>query len=139
MNENGNSVAHNNVKNLLYDAEHDKLYIGTHTGGLSIYDMRTKKFHNPFLQNDRYAEEIGDRIAGMELWGDTLVFTTQRGLWKMNVKTYEATAYFSSKKQYGTTCFLTDSKGYIWVAAGRGIYRLNSKDAIQDRSYLSRN
>lgn len=128
MNENGNSVAHNNVKNLLYDAEHDKLYIGTHTGGLSIYDMRTKKFHNPFLQNDRYAEEIGDRIAGMELWGDTLVFTTQRGLWKMNVKTYEATAYFSSKKQYGTTCFLTDSKGYIWVAAGRGIYRLNSKD-----------
>lgn len=39
--ENRNSIAHNNLKAIAYSPERNKLYIGTHTGGLSIYDIKT--------------------------------------------------------------------------------------------------
>lgn len=128
MDTHRNSVAHNNVKNILYDPKHEKLYIGTHTGGLSIYDIAQKRFNNLYTQHPEYAEEVGDRIADLELWGDTLVFTTQKGIWKMNTVTTHITPYFPSKKHYGTTCFLTDRKGYIWVATNKGVYRINTQN-----------
>ena len=50
VDENSNSIAHNNLKAIAYCPKRDKLYIGTHTGGLSIYDIKNKRFKNPFLK-----------------------------------------------------------------------------------------
>lgn len=135
MDDSGNSVAHNNVKNILYDARKDKLYIGTHTGGISIYDIRTGKFNNPYFRHPEYVNDIGDRISDLELWEDTLVFTTQSGLWKMNVNTEKIIPYFPSRRYYGNTCFLTDKKGYIWIASEKGIYRINTRNEKEQVFY----
>lgn len=135
MDDGGSSVAHNNVKNIIYDAQRDKLYIGTHTGGISIYNLQTQKFNNPYFQHPKYINDIGDRISDMELWKDTLVFTTQLGIWKMNVNTEEIIPYFPSRHYYGNTCFLTDKKGYIWIAAEKGIYRINAKNEKEKTFY----
>lgn len=129
------SIAHNNLKSICYDESKEKLYIGTHTGGLSIYDLRKQRFDNPFLSNSSYKERFGDRILGMELKGDTLIFTTQLGLWKMSTQTEVITPYFDSSVNYGTACFLTDSKGYIWISGNKGLYRIHTKNEADQAFY----
>lgn len=42
--ENSNSISHNNLKCIHFDPKTNKLYIGTHTGGLSILNVTTKRF-----------------------------------------------------------------------------------------------
>lgn len=135
MNDNGNSVAHNNVKNIVYDAQKNKLYIGTHTGGISIYNIQTQKFSNPYFRHPKYINDIGDCISDMELQRDTLIFTTQLGIWKMDVNTEEIIPYFSSRNYYGNTCFLTDKKGYLWIASEKGIYHINSQNEKEQTFY----
>ena len=39
-----NSIGHNNLKNIYYHPAKQSLYIGTHTGGLSIFDLTRKTF-----------------------------------------------------------------------------------------------
>lgn len=133
-----NSIAHNNLKSIVYDSARDKLYIGTHTKGISIYNIRTRQFDNSYMAKPELAYRIGDRISQLKLWNDTLVFTTQKGIWKMDVETNEILPFFSNKTFYGNTSFLKDRKGYIWVASKTGVYRINLKNE-QDQYYYAYN
>lgn len=134
-NENRNSIAHNNLKDIAYSPEHQKLYIGTHTGGLSIYNMQTHTFKNPYYEDPRYAVIAGDRIVRMKIWKNWLIFSSQRGLVKMDLETEKISPLFDKGKFYGNSCFLIDSKGYIWTAYGKGVIRVNMKDE-KDQQYF---
>ena len=81
--ENRNSIAHNNLKAIAYSPERNKLYIGTHTGGLSIYDIKNKRFKNPYFEDPSYAVIAGDRINQMRIYNDELICTGPKGIFKM--------------------------------------------------------
>ena len=135
--ENRNSIAHNNLKAIAYSPERNKLYIGTHTGGLSIYDIKNKRFKNPYFEDPSYAVIAGDRINQMRIYNDELICTGPKGIFKMNLYTEKVSPLFKSGKYYGNTCFLIDSKGYIWLAYGKGVWKINLKneeDKVQYRS-----
>ena len=83
--ENRNSIAHNNLKAIAYSPERNKLYIGTHTGGLSIYDIKNKRFKNPYFEDPSYAVIAGDRINQMRIYNDELICTGPKGIFKMNL------------------------------------------------------
>lgn len=125
---NRNSIAHNNLKDIAYSPEHNKLYIGTHTGGLSIYDLRTRKFRNPYFEDPHYAVLAGDRIIRMKIWKNYLIFSSQRGLIKMDLDTERLSPLFESEKYYGGGCFLIDSKGYLWSSYGKKVMRVKLDD-----------
>lgn len=59
---NPNSIAHNNLKCISYDANRDRLYIGTYTQGISIYDIRQDKFINLYRIHSDYSNLYGDQI-----------------------------------------------------------------------------
>lgn len=131
----GNSIAHNNLKNIVYDAQRDKLYIGTHTGGMSFFDIQTGKFDNIWVQRPAYSALCGDQIFDMKLWGNYVVFTTQNGIWKINVNTADVSSLFPSKKEYGYRYFHIDSKGFIWIATKNGLYRILLTDERKQRFF----
>lgn len=134
-NKYNNSISHNNVKSIVYDEAHNKLYIGTHMGGLSIYDIEKKRFSNPMLDNPAYMEEIGDRVYGMVLHGDELIFTNHQGTWKMDVHTEKITPHFPSGKHYGFSSIWIDRNDYLWLASPKGIYRIHSKNETDQSFY----
>lgn len=126
--ENRNSIAHNNLKAITYSPEHNKLYIGTHTGGLSIFDIKSKRFKNPYFEDPSYAVIAGDRINQMRIYNNELICTGPKGIFKMDLDTEKVSPLFKSGKYYGNTCFLIDSKGYMWLAYGKGVWKINLKD-----------
>ena len=135
--ENRNSIAHNNLKAIAYCPERNKLYIGTHTGGLSIYDIKNKRFKNPYFEDPSYAVIAGDRINQMTIYNNELICTGPKGIFKMNLDTEKVSLLFKSGKYYGNTCFLIDSKGYMWQAYGKGVWKINlenEEDQVQFRS-----
>ena len=135
--ENRNSIAHNNLKAIAYCPERNKLYIGTHTGGLSIYDIKNKRFKNPYFEDPSYAVIAGDRINQMTIYNNELICTGPKGIFKMNLDTEKVSPLFKSGKYYGNTCFLIDSKGYMWQAYGKGVWKINlenEEDQVQFRS-----
>lgn len=135
MNAGSNSIAHNNVKNIVYDRAHDRLYIGTHTGGLSIMDIPTERFDNVWTRHPEYRNECGDQIFDMCILGNRLIFTTQRGIWQMDMQTCSVKPLFPSGRGYGNTYFHIDSRGYIWIAGGGGVWRIKLDDERQQRLY----
>lgn len=135
--ENHNSIAHNNLKAIAYSPERNKLYIGTHTGGLSIYDMKSKRFKNPYFEDPAYAVIAGDRINSMCLYENNLICTGPKGIFKMNLDTEKVSPLFDSGKYYGNTCFFIDSKGYLWLAYGRGVWKINLKDEADQQQFRS--
>ena len=124
-NSSGNSIAHNNLKCIVYDKDNDRLYIGTHTGGISIFDIQTGKFNNVYFSHPDYFKRYGDQVFWMSLRAGQLIFTTQAGLWKMDVKTYKVLPLFKSGRYYGISYFYIDSRGYIWISAKYGLYKIN--------------
>ncbi|KGF17293.1 histidine kinase [Prevotella sp. S7-1-8] len=132
---NGNDIVHNNLKNIVYDAKRNKLYIGTHTGGLTYYDIAANRFHNIWNIHPDYRARFGDQIFGMCLIGDMLVFTTPQGIWKANVVTDRIEPLFPSGKKYGNSSFHIDHKGYIWIAADAGLYRIKLNNERDRRFY----
>lgn len=135
--ENRNSIAHNNLKAIAYSPERNKLYIGTHTGGLSIYDIKNKKFKNPYFEDPSYAVIAGDRINNMCIYNDELICTGPKGIFKMNLDTEKVSPLFDSGKYYGNTCFWVDSKGYLWLAYGKGVWKINLKDETDQIQFRS--
>ncbi|MEG2067913.1 MAG: two-component regulator propeller domain-containing protein [Tannerellaceae bacterium] len=138
MKEEGrNSIAHNNLKDITYSPEHNKLYIGTHTGGLSIYDIKKKKFKNPYFEDPSYPELADDRISQMSIWKDYLVFTTPKGIFKMDLNTEKIAPLLPDDSYYGSTCYTIDSKENLWISYGQGLWRINLNDKNDRTKYPS--
>lgn len=62
-------LPHNNVKSMCYDMDNDMLYIGTHLGGLSRYDIKKKTFYNystdyksPVMREELYTMSKSGKI-----------------------------------------------------------------------------
>lgn len=87
----GNSLPHNNIKSICYDDEHDMLYIGTHLGGLSRYDILNDKFYNYLYSNDNISKIPGNIIHRIIKYKDDIIVSSNKGILKLDTKTNQFT------------------------------------------------
>ncbi|MCC8153268.1 MAG: hypothetical protein LIP01_03055 [Tannerellaceae bacterium] len=120
------SIAHNNLKSISYSPEHQKLFIGTHTGGLSVFDIQKKQFQNVSQLSPSYPSRTGDMVVNdVGLYNkDTLLFITQRGLYKMDIPTHSITPFYENGKQITGFGFCIDSQKNIWVKGGQTVNKI---------------
>ncbi len=137
VDENSNSIAHNNLKAIAYCPKRDKLYIGTHTGGLSIYGIKNKRFKNPFFEDPSYAVIAGDRINYMKIYKNMLICTGPKGIFRMDLDTEKVSPLLKNNHFQGNGCFLIDSKGYLWLAHNKGIWKINLNDETDQTQFRS--
>jgi len=127
--DHGITLKHNNLKSICYDSIRNKLYIGTHTRGLSCYDIEKNTFKN-FLDDPRLYSIIQD----MQIYKNKLVFIDRGNLFQMDLDTQTIIPMYSniSNKEKvggsGNNYFLIDSKGYLWLAKDDRIVRICLKD-----------
>lgn len=82
-----NSIPHNNIKTICYDADDDCLYIGTYLGGLSRYDMKSGRFHN-YLQESKGKADMPQKIIyHLKIWNGEIYMSSVEGLFKLNPRT----------------------------------------------------
>lgn len=122
MNSQGTSVAQNNIKDILLDKRKDQLIVATHTGGLSLLDLRTMNFRNLHLLSPQLRKQTGDRIICLSQLGDTLFYTSEKGIWMMNMQTEEVKQFFEDKQSNGNSYFIIDRKHRMWIANGGGLW-----------------
>jgi signal transduction histidine kinase/ligand-binding sensor domain-containing protein/CheY-like chemotaxis protein/AraC-like DNA-binding protein len=125
-----NSVLQNNLKNITYDEKRNKLYIGTHLGGLSRYDINTGIFHN--YLND-YTDEYSmpcEIIFHTMLYRDKLYVSARNGTFVMDPDTDEFRWVCRNAQN-----FTIDSKGYIWIIIGMQLIRQKLDDPENTKTY----
>ena len=124
---NANSIAHNNLKCITYSEKQDKLYIGTHTGGLSVFDMNKGVFQNFRDAKPDFHRLIGDVIINTRLLNeDTLIIQSRNGLFCLNLNDGQLTPLFDEKDRVrGVLIIYTDSKQNLWIATVDAIIRIN--------------
>ena len=118
-----NSISHNNLKSIWYNPANEKLYIGTHLGGLSIYDIGAKKFKTISRWTD--ANMPSDVVEAIQPYNDKLIILTQKGIVQLDLKTETISSFFNDNKITNAiglknTSFLIDSKQNLWLAATDG-------------------
>lgn len=126
------SLPHNNLKTICYDAKRDRLYIGTHMGGLSRYDRRTGQFYNYLDHRRQEAKAPNDVIFQVAFFNDRLFISARNGFFVMNPDTNEFRQLFND--MYYQT-FSIDPEGDIWLAGHRTIYRVDSKSYAKTDSF----
>ncbi|MDR1584807.1 MAG: response regulator [Prevotellaceae bacterium] len=123
-NERGNAaIGHNNLKCLWYDTNRDMLYVGTHTGGLSILDVKKDKFRT--LRHDA-ADKLSlpdDIVNEMQYYKNELVVLTHQGISKMNLQTETFHKLSGNEKvnkiltrRHTYETFLIDSQDRLWLS-----------------------
>ncbi len=82
----GKALRQNNIRCLEYDPESNRLFIGTHLGGLSIYDIDRGKVTN-LIDNPLYQETPGDIIHKIKIHNGNLIIASKTGISWMELAT----------------------------------------------------
>jgi signal transduction histidine kinase/ligand-binding sensor domain-containing protein/DNA-binding response OmpR family regulator len=133
----GNSLSHDNLKSIWFDKFRNKLYVGTHMGGLTVLDVESEKFTN-YLHNPddpkSLPNNVVNKLSGMN---DRLILVTQRGIREFNLKTNEISILFHENEQglfnLGIENVFTDSKGRLWMALYSNElikFNLNTRESV---------
>ncbi len=100
------------IKSLWLDEPHHLLYMGTHQGGLITMDTRTKRLRT-------YTAEQGclpdNRVRELVEYGDTLFFSTERGIGLMRRSTGEFSV-LDSVSISGELAHLRRQNSVLWFA-----------------------
>lgn len=121
------SIAHNNLKSIYHHREKQRLYIGTHTGGLSIFDLIRRTFRTLRPQQGVPSSLPNDIVIEMQPYQGKLLVLTLRGISVMDFETEtfapltkrpEVTRLFTGESTYET--FLVDSRQRLWLAKSAG-------------------
>lgn len=81
-----NALRQNNIKALAYHPGSNRLFIGTHLGGLSVYDITTGTTTN-MIDNPQLARELGNVIHSLKVRGDNLFIASRTGLSRIDLST----------------------------------------------------
>ncbi|MDH6535163.1 response regulator [Parabacteroides sp. 52] len=128
-----NSIAHNNLKSIAYDKEHHRLYLGTHTGGFSRYDIDADRFHNYFLEADpqKRKDAPNNIIQQLTIYENNLYIAARNGLFVMDLETEE----FTRLDTRSFLAFTFDSKGYLWIAYSGQLIYMNPQEPKKAKTY----
>lgn len=118
----GKALRQNNVRAMVYDSIRHKLYIGTHLGGLSIYDIERRSMLN-LIDDTKFQFYPGKIIYNLKIYGDNLYISSSSGLSCMNL----STGYIKSiKTPVKPKIFDIDTSGNIYYSSstGKGMYKI---------------
>lgn len=125
--ENSQSLGSNNLKSILYHAKEDKLYIGTHLGGMYILDLKTQKGHRLTHKTYDIQSFPYDIVNEIQKYKDGLIVLTQGGVSFMDIhkekflplsNVPEISQVLNQKFAYET--FLIDSRERLWLGHVKG-------------------
>lgn len=125
------SIGNNNIQKILEDKS-NVLWIGTMGGGLSYYDItssypkyyKSQQGSNLQIQSDKVSAAIIDRSN--RLW----ITTYDKGLNIVDEEKQIVHSINSSNSIFsGDIIFnlIEDNKGFVWLAAGSGLYMVDEK------------
>lgn len=124
-----NSIPYNNIKSICYDRENDYLYIGTHLGGLSRYDIQRKQFYN--YQQHSTGEALVPRsfIYQVKMWNGKLYLSSREGIFQLDPSTNRFTFLF--KPHSYCINFDIDEQGNFYANQGDKIQIVSLTDVSQ--------
>ncbi len=125
--DNPRSISHNNLKCIKYLKDKDLLYIGTHTGGLNIFDIKSQTVK--VLKNNpgEPASLPNDIVNDIQFYKDKLIVLTQAGVCSMDLKSETFSSLSANEvinraveRKFYYETFLIDSKDRMWIAKSDG-------------------
>ncbi len=120
------ALRQDNIKTMVIDSLTNKLYIGTHMGGLSIYDIDNNRIIN-LIDNPNLKNNPGNVIHDLKIYHRNLYITSREGILSMNLDTGELRHIDSPQSPYKLDL---DPKGNIYVINydGNVIYRIKNPE-----------
>jgi len=125
----GNALSHDNLKSIAYDEKRDMLYLGTHTGGVSRYNIKTNEFYN-YLDHPTGEDMPNDIIVGVVIYKDTLIVSARNGVFTLDLVTGKWNRFF----EYSLN-LMADSKGYLWLGLTNEVVRIKLSDPEDIRRF----
>ena len=122
---NSSGLPHNNLKTISYDVQRDALYIGTHKGGLSRFDIQSNKFYN-FLDSKKNNSPNfpNDIIDHVQIWNDSLIVSARNGLFIIDGKNGKG----RKLTKYVLLHFAIDSQGILWGINTKHFVKMDLKN-----------
>ena len=122
-----NTLRQNNIRCMEYDPEGNRLYIGTHLGGLSVYDPDKKSVTN-LIDFPQYQTVPGNVIHRLKIYGRNLFIASRTGLSYMDLSTGEIKRVNSN---IVATMLDIDRDGnlYCTSSSSRNIYKITNPTA----------
>lgn len=124
---NPQSVGNNNIKTIYYHQPNQRLYIGTHTGGLSILDIQSNTFRTPNPNIPVTLKNAANIINEIQPYKDGIAILTQGGLFFMDLNTESYSSFTEQpqiratlEKQFAYETFHIDSQNRLWLALSTG-------------------
>lgn len=97
---NPNSIAHDNVKALYYDKEHQEIWIGTHMGGLDRLNLKNFHFTHHRMEEGNPNSLPSNIIRDLEPYGkDSLIVATQNGVCMIDKASGKCRRLFQDTKE----------------------------------------
>lgn len=116
------SADHNNLKCVWYREEKDLLYIGSYSGGLAIFDKKTKKSRRLFNKPSDSHSLPNNIINKMQFYNRHLILLTQAGLFKMDIDKEQFYPFTDNPEianalvNSSVHTFLIDKKDRLWIS-----------------------
>lgn len=135
-----NSISHNNIKALYYDAAKEVIWIGTHLGGLNKLDIRSGRFTHYRMEANNPETLPSDIIRDIAPYQNYLIVATQNGVCLFNPDNGKCQQLFQETKEGKRIKMVADvtfdSNGTLWIAAtGEGVFSYRF-DTHQLTNYL---
>lgn len=120
-----NSLSADNIKAAYYDKRNDELWLGTHLGGLCLFNTKTESFSQFKQIKSEWPESR--ILSAVVPYKDKLLVGTHDGLFLFEKKDGSFTLF--SSKLHQLVKYIQDVKvdntGNIWIANIQGVYKFN--------------
>ena len=132
---NPNSLSADNIKAAYYDKTTGELWLGTHLGGLCMYNSRNGRFLQ--FRNIKPDWPETNILSSVIPYGNNLLIGTHGGLFLFDKK-LQTFSLFSEKLQNQVSYIQdvkTDDAGNVWIASFNGVYRYQPATGKTERFY----
>ena len=125
--EDTKSIGSDNLKSIFYRKENDRLYVGTHLGGLFILDLESNKGHTLHHVRGNPASLPHEIVNDIQEYKGGLALLTQGGpvfmdpvTEKFSPLSEDTTIQKLVSREYAYETFLIDSRHRMWLASASG-------------------
>lgn len=114
------ALRQNNVRAIAYEPTSDRLYIGTHLGGMSVYDIAEGTVTN-YIDRSGDGNMPGDVIHAFAMRGDSLFISSRRGITLLDTRTGLQRRLLGKVNPFK---MVIDGRGDLYYINDHGVYRL---------------
>ena len=122
-----NCITSDNIKAVFYDRIANELWLGTHMGGLCVFNTKSQNFTQ--YKNVKSGWPETNILSSIQPYETNLIVGTHGGLFLFDRKAKEFSIF--SEKLHKSVSFVQDSKidnnGNLWIASNTGVWRYNLK------------